>query len=462
MWAVGNCTLQDIVQRLRVAVLRLKLCQAQPESLLTLEVHHGIVVDRACDLNGVSVDGCICILNPVLLHAFHILVDSNLDRDLDNGLACLGEASLLCLLCLLQPHVTVWCHAIGCKRVDSTGQNQLHHFLVALRLLQFGSRHPNDRAGRDVLTGLVEHFLGFLVGRQLGQREPHLNAVWHALDCTAQHHSSLCLILKTDSLLPETHGVGDELQSLSKHSTLGLDILLSVGSIDPKTHAVRQGLHSLGHDSFCTGWLLKTCGLKPHILVVWAVLAALGDELPSRLNLTGNLFQTRCGNPTGAVLRVARDHALQQGSCLLDVANVSIRLNLECVQVRQVAFRVHDRLTGDTVHDPVKLHGQHGSTGLTKLVEVASTMWRVRRAVARSSGATWCSCSSWSSSSTHGSVHAHGRVHTHWCSHAHGRVCHWCARAAHWRGHAHWSVHSHRRVHTHWSSHAHRRVHSHR
>mmetsp|Transcript_38240 Transcript_38240/g.71224 ORF Transcript_38240/g.71224 Transcript_38240/m.71224 type:complete len:200 (-) Transcript_38240:919-1518(-) len=167
MRAVRDGALQDVVKRLGVAVLRLKLRESQPQALLSLQVHHCVVVDGTSNLDGVSVDGRICILDPVLLHALDILIHSNLDGHLDDRLTRLDEARLLGFFGLLQPHVSVRRHAVGCQRVDGAGQDELHHLLIALGLLQLRSCHPNHRAGRDVLPRLVQHLLGVLVSRKL-------------------------------------------------------------------------------------------------------------------------------------------------------------------------------------------------------------------------------------------------------------------------------------------------------
>mmetsp|Transcript_20245 Transcript_20245/g.44730 ORF Transcript_20245/g.44730 Transcript_20245/m.44730 type:complete len:325 (+) Transcript_20245:1392-2366(+) len=324
MWAVRHCTLQHVVQGLGVAVLRLQLCQPQPETLLALQMHHCIVVDGSCNLDGVSVDCSICILDPVLFHALHVLIHTHLDGDLDDRLAGLDEACLLSLLCLFQPHVAVRCDTVGRQGIDGAGQDQLHHLLVALCLFQFGSGHPNHGTGRDVFARFVQDFLSVLVSRQLRQSQPHFHGVRHTFHGAAQHHTGFGLVLQTHGLLPQTDGVGNELQRLPQHPTFRLQVRLSVRRIDPQTHAVRQGFHRLGQHGLGVGRLFQAGGLKPNILVVGAMLAPLGNQLSSGLHLTSYLFQTSRGDPTGSVLRIAGDHTLQQRSGLLNVADIGI------------------------------------------------------------------------------------------------------------------------------------------
>mmetsp|Transcript_148257 Transcript_148257/g.210555 ORF Transcript_148257/g.210555 Transcript_148257/m.210555 type:complete len:285 (-) Transcript_148257:118-972(-) len=279
----------------------------------------------------------------------------------------------------------------------------------------------------------------------------------YALHSTAQHHAGFRLILQANGLLPQTDGVRDELQGLSQHAALGLQVRLAIGGVDPETHRVRQGLHCLGEHRLGVRRLLQSGGLKPNVLVVGAVLAALRDELPCRLHLAGNLLQSRCGNPTGTVLRVARDHALQQRSGLLDVADIGVRLHLERVQVRQVAFWIHDRLSSNAVHDPVQLHRQHRTTSLAQLVQAPANAVRGHRRVG--GAVTWCP-HTWRSHSAVRRPGTHGRRHAHRRAHAHGRVRHGRSHSTHRRCHAHGGAHAHRSV-RHGRCHAHRRVHAH-
>mmetsp|Transcript_85369 Transcript_85369/g.169337 ORF Transcript_85369/g.169337 Transcript_85369/m.169337 type:complete len:212 (+) Transcript_85369:332-967(+) len=210
MRAICDRTLQDIVQRFRCAVLCLQLGQPQPQALFVLQMHHSVIVDCSSYLNGISVNCRIGILNPILLHALDILVYTDLDRDLHNGLACLNEACFLGLLRLLQPHIAIRCDTIGGQGINGTGQNKLHHLFVTLCLLQLRGCDPNNRTGWDVLSCLVQHSLCLLVGRQLCQGQPHFNTVWNTLHSTAKHNPRFHLIFQADGLLPQTDGIRDE------------------------------------------------------------------------------------------------------------------------------------------------------------------------------------------------------------------------------------------------------------
>mmetsp|Transcript_32518 Transcript_32518/g.98303 ORF Transcript_32518/g.98303 Transcript_32518/m.98303 type:complete len:260 (+) Transcript_32518:1107-1886(+) len=187
------------------------------------------------------------------------------------------------------------------------------------------------------------------------------------------------------------------------------------------------------------------------------MLAPLGDQLASRLHLTGDFLQTRGGDPSGAVLGIARDHGLQQGPGFLNVTDVRVGLHLQGIQVCQVTLGVHHGLPGDAVHDPVQLHGQHGPPRLAELVQGPSGAVRghrrSRRAHSRRPHAR--------RPHAHRGMHAHGGVHAHWRGHTHGRPHAHRGPRAHRRVHAHRSPRAHRRAHArHRGGHAHRRVHA--
>lgn len=66
----------------------------------------------------------------------------------------------------------------------------------------------------------------------------------------------------------------------------------------------------LYHKSYC---------LQPEILALWTFLAALHDEVASRLQFPRHLFECCGGNPSGRMLWVRLSHRLQQQACLLNI-----------------------------------------------------------------------------------------------------------------------------------------------
>jgi hypothetical protein len=70
------------------------------------------------------------------------------------------------------------------------------------------------------------------------------------------------------------------------------------------------------------------------------------------------------------MLWISGNDAFQKGTGLLDVANLSFTRDFQRINVRQVAFRIHDRLARHTVTDLCNALIQKLATGCRKPAQI--------------------------------------------------------------------------------------------
>merc|ERR1719171_1091149 len=125
-------------------MLHLEVGQAEPEAFLRLEDTEGGCVDSASSFDGAASQRRLRVTNDGLLEKLGIRVlKSDTDGALHDTVTGLRIAVLLRLLGVFDPSIAVSGYTVGGQRIQSTGQDQIHHFVVPLRFFQLRGGYPD-------------------------------------------------------------------------------------------------------------------------------------------------------------------------------------------------------------------------------------------------------------------------------------------------------------------------------
>mmetsp|Transcript_22220 Transcript_22220/g.54844 ORF Transcript_22220/g.54844 Transcript_22220/m.54844 type:complete len:224 (+) Transcript_22220:1091-1762(+) len=219
-------TFQKRVHQLRRSVRFFQLRRAHPQAFLSGEHRDSVGVNGACGLYTASL---ATLLSVSLPRALPILVLNTNSNSHAHDLAAHysgGGLVLFCSLGLLQPIVAIDCNTVASQALHRALHHLADHRGVVVGLLEFRRGDPDGGLGGQRFTRLVQHPPRLVVRLEAREGQPQIDVLRAALHRTAEQHPCILLAAEIYDRLPQTHRVGDVLQSLAKHATLAILLVL--------------------------------------------------------------------------------------------------------------------------------------------------------------------------------------------------------------------------------------------